>query len=57
MDCLRINGITEGDIIAVRCNYTMQLYSLAFQNVQDVRSHQEEISTAISGLGKHRSYA
>lgn len=37
-----INKVTEGDIVASRCNCTTELGSLAFWNVQDRRSHQEE---------------
>lgn len=42
MDCLCINEVKGWDI-AARSNYAMQLNRLAFQNVQDVRNHQEEI--------------
>lgn len=42
MDSLCINEVKGWDI-AARSNYAMQLNRLAFQNVQDVRNHQEEI--------------
>lgn len=42
MDCLCINEVKGWDI-AARSNYAMQLNRLAFQYVQDVRNHQEEI--------------
>lgn len=38
-----INRVAEWDILASRSNYAVQLYCLAFQNVQDVRNHEEEM--------------